>query len=96
MKTIPVLRPVFFLVPSAILIGLGLWYVIMNAENYQNDINIINNSKRICDGKPCYCTNARCVTAEDLSSNYTGYFAWSIVFLIAGGIFVIVSRRWWK
>lgn len=86
----------FFLVPSAILIGFGLWILALNVVNYQEDVTIINNSKGICNGKPCYCTNVRCNTVDDLNKHYVSYFEWSIGFLSAGGIIVGVSRRWWK
>ena len=96
MKILHIAKPLIFVIPSAILIGIGLWLVTFNAENYLKDMNMISNSKGICNGKHCYCTNARCVTADDLSNSYIGYFEWSIGFLVAGGVILLVSRKWWK
>ncbi|GEM_PF-3597056 len=93
MKTLHV-RSLFFLVPSAIFIGFGLWILVINAVHYQAGVNAINNSKQICDGKHCYCNNVRCGTVDDLYHHYASYFEWSIGFLTAGGIIVIVSRKW--
>ncbi|MGI0088294.1 MAG: hypothetical protein ACREBI_10135 [Nitrosotalea sp.] len=90
MKTLQILRLLLFLVPSVILIGFGLWIIVFNIENYSQDIEEINNHK----GK--YCTNVRCVTIDDVTNGYEGYFGWGIGFTSVGGIILAVSRKWWK
>jgi len=95
MKT-QTLRPLIFLVPSVILIGFGLWFETLNTINYFNDINLINNSKGICGGKHCYCTNLRCITGDERTDGYIKNSEWSLGFLIGGGIILIVSRKWWR
>lgn len=96
MKTLKILRPLLFLVPSAVLIGFGLWFEVQNSANYFEAMNVINNSKGICGGKHCYCTNARCVTVDDSTNFYIQDSEWSMGFLIGGGIILAVSRKWWK
>jgi hypothetical protein len=96
METLKILRPSLFLVPSVILIGIGLWSVTMNTTHYFEDMNVINNSKGICGGKHCYCTNPRCVTGDVRTNIYIQDSEWSIGFLIGGGIILVVSRKWWK
>ena len=95
MKT-QTLKPLIFLVPSVILMGFGLWSVTMNAINYFEGMNLINNSKGICGGKHCYCTNLRCIAGDERTDIYIQDSEWPIGFLIGGGIILVVSRKWWK
>lgn len=90
MKTLHILRLLLFLVPSMILIGFGLWIIGFKIENYFHAIEEINNHK----GK--YCTNVRCVTIDDVTNGYEGYFSCGIGFASVGGIILAVSRKWWK
>ena len=89
-------RTLFFFVPAGLLIGLGIWIIGFNIVNYFHGIENIENSKQTCDGIPCVCNNFGCVTKEDLTRSYAGYFGWGIGFVSLGVLILVFSRRWCK
>ena len=89
-------RILFFLVPSAILIGFGMWILVNDASNYYQDIEEINKSKQLCNGIPCVCYNPRCFTIDDDTKSFLDYLPWGLGFVALGVIILICSRRWWK
>ena len=90
------IRVLFFFVPSAILIGFGLWIIGNNITNYLQDIDELNNSKRICNGVPCVCNEVGCLTKAGLTTSYVGYFSWGIGFISLGVIILAFTKRWWR
>jgi len=90
------LRVIFFFVPSAILIGFGLWTIGNNITNYFQDIDELNKSKRICNGVPCVCNEPGCFTKADLTIPYASYFSWGIGFISLAVIILVFTKRWWK
>lgn len=89
-------RILFFLVPSTILIGLGFYGIGNNIINYFHGVEEINNTKSVCNGIPCVCSNAMCFTKDDLTKSLPSDFGWSIGFVSLGSIILVFSRRWWK
>ena len=89
-------RILFFFVPSAILIGLGFFGIGNNVTNYLHGVEEINNSKSVCNGVPCVCSNAMCFTKDDLTKSFPTDFGFGIGFVSLGVIILVFSRRWWK
>ena len=96
MKTLHLAKLLIVLIPPVILIGFGFWVVAMNLTNYMNDVSHISDSKTNCNGVPCYCSNVRCIMQDELTMYYVQNFGWGIVFLSAGVIIIVISRKWWK
>jgi len=86
----------FFLVPSAILVGFGIWIIGFNIVNYLHQIEQIDSSKQFCNGIQCVCNNFGCTTKNDLAIPYASYFSWGTGFVSLGVIILVFSRRWWK